>query len=140
MKRIAAIAILVFTLFAEVPALAQNTSGSDPIAAALISPDVIMTHQDALGLTDTQRKAIQSDALSAQDKFASLQWQLSGATEKLATLLGATHVEQDRAIAALDAVLALERQLKHTQLTLMIELKNELTPDQQMRARQFATR
>jgi hypothetical protein len=90
--------------------------------------------------TDAQRKAIQSDALSAQDKFASLQWQLSGATEKLATLLGATHVEQDRAIAALDAVLALERQLKHTQLTLMIELKNELTPDQQMRARQFATR
>lgn len=140
MKRIAAIAVLVFTLFAEVPGLAQSASGSDPIAAALISPDVIMAHQDALGLTDAQRKAIQSDALSAQDKFASLQWQLSGATEKLATLLGATHVEQDRAIAALDAVLALERQLKHTQLTLMIELKNELTPDQQMRARQFATR
>jgi hypothetical protein len=140
MKRINVVAVLVFTLFAAAPALGQSATPNDPIAAALISPDVIMTHQDALGLTDTQRKAIQSDALRAQDKFASLQWQLSGATEKLATLLGATHVEQDRAIAALDAVLALERHLKHTQLTLMIELKNELTPDQQVRARQFAAR
>jgi hypothetical protein len=99
-----------------------------------------MTHQDALGLSDAQRNAIQSDALSAQNKFASLQWQLSAATEKLATLLGSTHVEQDRALAALDAVLTLERELKHTQLTLMIQVKNELTPDQQSRARQLATK
>jgi Spy/CpxP family protein refolding chaperone len=140
MKRLFVLALLAFSLCAKAPALAENTPGSDPIAVALIAPDVVMNHQDAIGLTDAQRKAIQSDALSAQDKFASLQWQLSAATEKLATLLGATHVDQDRAMAALDSVLTLEREVKHTQLTLMIQIKNELTPDQQSRARQFAPR
>jgi hypothetical protein len=140
MKRIYIFALLTFSLCAVRPALGQDTPGNDPIAAALIAPDVVMRHQDALGLSDAQRKAIQSDALSAQEKFANLQWRLSAATEKLATLLDATHVEQDRAIAALDAVLSLERELKHTQLTLMIQIKNELTPDQQSRARQLATK
>ena len=140
MKRIYALVLLAFSLCAVPPALGQDAPGSDPIAAALISPDVVMRHQDALGLSDVQRKTIQSDALRAQEKFASLQWQLSAATEKLATLLDGTHVERDRAIAALDSVLNLERELKHTQLTLMIQIKNELTPDQQSRARQLATK
>lgn len=140
MKRIYVLVLLAFSLCAQAPALGQSAPASDPIAAALIPPDVVMTHQDALGLSDAQRNAIQSDALSAQNKFASLQWQLSAATEKLATLLGSTHVEQDRALAALDSVLTLERELKHTQLTLMIQVKNELTPDQQSRARQLATK
>jgi len=140
MKRIYVLVLWAFSLCAQAPALGQSAPASDPIAAALIPPDVVMTHQDALGLSDAQRNAIQSDALSAQNKFASLQWQLSAATEKLATLLGSTHVEQDRALAALDAVLTLERELKHTQLTLMIQVKNELTPDQQSRARQLATK
>jgi hypothetical protein len=140
MKRIHVLVLLAFSLRAVTPAFAQDAPGSDPIAAALISPDVVMRHQAALGLSDVQRKAIQSDALSAQEKFANLQWQLSAATEKLATLLDATHVQQDRAIAALDSVLNLERELKHTQLTLMIQIKNELTPDQQSRARALATK
>jgi hypothetical protein len=140
MKRICVLVLLALSLCAEAPALGQSAPPSDPIAATLIPPDVVMTHQDALGLSDAQRNAIQSDALSAQTKFASLQWKLSAATEKLATLLGSTHVEQDRALAALDSVLTLERELKHTQLTLMIQVKNELTPDQQSRARQLATK
>jgi Spy/CpxP family protein refolding chaperone len=140
MTRLYAFVLLAFSLCAVTPALAQDAPGSDPIAAALIPPDVVMRHQEALGLSDSQRKAIQSDALSAQEKFANLQWQLSAATEKLATLLAATRVDQDRAIAALDSVLNLERELKHTQLTLMIQVKNELTPDQQSHARALATK
>jgi len=120
------------------PALAQNTPESDPIAATLIPPDVVMAHQEALGLTDAQRKAIQSDAQSAQLRFTTVQWQLSAATERLAAVLSAAHVDQGRALAALDAVLVLERELKHTQLTLMIQIKNELSADQQGRARAFA--
>jgi Spy/CpxP family protein refolding chaperone len=138
MKRLCLFVLFALWLCAGAPALAEGTPGSDPVANALISPDVVMAHQEALGLSDAQRKTIQADAQSAQQRFASLQWQLSAATEKLVTLLGATHVDQDRAIAALDSVLTLERELKHTQLTLMIQIKNALSPDQQTRARAFA--
>jgi hypothetical protein len=139
MKWICMLMVVALWPCAGAPALGQSTPQSDPIGAALIPPDVVMAHQEALGLSDAQRKAIQADAQSAQQRFTSAQWQLSAATEKLATVLGAAHVDQDRALAALDAVLVFERELKHTQLTLMIEVKNELSADQQARARTFVT-
>jgi Spy/CpxP family protein refolding chaperone len=137
MKRKCTVLFVALWLCAGATALAQSAPGGDPVAAALIPPDAVMAHQEALGLSDAQRKTIQSDALAAQQRFTTLQWQLSAATEKLVTTLKASHVDQERALAALDSVLALERQLKHTQLTLMIQLKNDLTAEQQARARTF---
>jgi Spy/CpxP family protein refolding chaperone len=133
--------LLAITLWACVSAFAyaQATPGRDPVAEALISPDIVMAHQEALGLSDAQRKTIQADAQSAQQRFSSLQWQLAAASEKLVGLLKQSQIDQGNALGALDAVLALEREVKHTQLTLMIQIKNELTSDQQERARRFAT-
>ena len=37
----------------------------------------------------------------------------------------------------MDAVLDLEREIKHAQLTLMIQVKNELTPEQLATARRI---
>jgi hypothetical protein len=98
-----------------------------------------MAHQEALGLSDAQRLAIQADALNAQQSFTHWQWQLAAATEKLANLLKQSRVDRAKALSALDDVLRLEREVKHTQLTLMIQIKNELTPDQQTRAHRFAS-
>lgn len=117
---------------------AEATAGRDPIADALISPDIVMSHQQALRLSDAQRSAIEADAQTAQQRFTRLQWQLAAASEKLVGLVKQSHVDQAKALSALDAELDLEREIKHTQLTLMIQVKNELTPEQQTMARQFA--
>jgi Spy/CpxP family protein refolding chaperone len=117
--------------------VAQPPQSSDPIGDALIPPEIVMAHQDALSLTDAQKNAIQIDAQNAQAHFMTEQWKLAAATEKLAGLLQQTHVDQSKALAQLDTVLGLEREIKHTQLTLMIEVKNELTAEQQTLARQF---
>ena len=120
-------------------AVAQPTSTPDPISQALIGPDVVMSHQGELGLSDTQRRAIQYDILDAQRRFTNSQFELAGASEKLLNALKPSHVDQPKAMSALDDVLRLERDVKHAQLTLMIQIKNELTPDQQARARTFTT-
>ncbi len=138
MKWICVLMLCTLWLCAAAPVRGEGAPGNDPVAAALIPPEVVMAHQEALDLSDAQRRVIQSDAQNAQQRFTTLQWQLSAATEKLVALLAAAHVDQDRALAALDSVLALERELKHTQLTLMIQIKNELTADQQTRARALA--
>jgi len=135
-RKIVVVAVALW-LFAASAACAQGNPNADPIGAALIPPDVVMNHQQALGLTDAQKQAIQADAQAAQARFTHVQWQLSAATEKLADLLKQPHVDQSKALAQLDAVLDLERQMKHAQLTLMIQVKNELTPEQQATARQF---
>ena len=118
-------------------AQAQSAQGRDPVAEALIPPDVVMAHQQALGLSDAQRNAIQSYAQSAQQRFTHLQWQLAAATEKLVGLLKQSHIDQPKALSAMGAVLDVEREVKHTQLTLMIQVKNELTPEQQGMARRL---
>jgi Spy/CpxP family protein refolding chaperone len=63
---------------------------------------------------------------------------LNAATEKLAGTLRQSHVDSTKAQAELDAVLDLEREIKHAQLTLMIQIKNQLTAEQQATARKFA--
>jgi len=130
--------ILALWLCSGVVAYAQATPGRDPLANALVSPDIVMAHQQALGLSEAQRNAIQADAQRAQQRFMSLQWRLAAATEKLLGQLNLSRVDQAKAMSALDAVLNLERQIKHAQLTLMIQVKNELTPEQQAMAHRFA--
>lgn len=118
-------------------ACAQPKPGQDPMSQVLIPPDVVMAHQQALDLTDAQTKVIESDVQAAQARFTRTQWQLGAATEKLLEILKQPHVDQTKALAQLDTVLNLERQIKHAQLMLMIQVKNELTEDQQTKVRQF---
>lgn len=124
-------------LLAASAACAQGSANSDPIGAALIPPDVVMMHQQALDLTGAQTKVIESDVQIAQQQFTRVQWQLAAATEKLVEILKQPQVDQSKALAQLDTVLDLERQMKHAQLTLMIQVKNELTQDQQVKVRQL---
>jgi len=126
-------------LCASSDAFAQESApAQDPIGAALIAPDVVMAHQEALGLDAAQKSAIQTDMLEAQQRFTSAQWKLNAATEKLAGTLRQSRVDSNKAQAELDAVLDLEREIKHAQLTLMIQVKNQLTAEQQATARKFA--
>jgi Spy/CpxP family protein refolding chaperone len=116
-----------------------QTASPDPIRDALIPPEVVMSHQQELGLSDVQRATIESDVLIAQGHFIRWQTQLSAATAKLVDILRASKIDQSKALAQMDAVLDLERQVKHAQLTLMVEIKNELTPQQQATAHELMT-
>ncbi|MBV8600089.1 MAG: periplasmic heavy metal sensor [Candidatus Eremiobacteraeota bacterium] len=122
--------VLAFLLLGTTIALAQDQA-RDPVGEALFPPELIMGNQSALGLSEAQRTSMQSAMAEAQKLFAQYQWQLSGAMETLTASLKQPHVDRTKALAELDKVLAIERQVKHTQLGLMIRLKNELTPEQQ---------
>ncbi len=124
-------------LLAAGAAFADQPPNADPIGGALLPPDLVMSHQQELGISEVQARAIQADVQSGQDRFAKLQPQLAAATAKLADLLKQNHVDQAKALAQLDALLDLEREAKHIQLGLMILVKNELTLDQQIKARQL---
>jgi Spy/CpxP family protein refolding chaperone len=115
----------------------QQVTPHDAIGDALIPPDVVMSHQQELGLTEQQRTAIQGTLMHAQQHFIQVQWQLSAAMEKLASTLSQLRVDQSKALSQLDAELALEREMKRTQLQMMIQVKNALTPEQQAKALQL---
>lgn len=116
-------------LLAAFPAFAQQPP--DPIAENVFPPELVLQHQDAIALTDSQREAIRNEIKSTQGRFLDLQWSLQGEVSKLATLLKPARVDEPKAVTQLGKVLDAEREVKRAQITLLVRIKNILTPEQQ---------
>ena len=109
----------------------------DPIGRLLFPPELVMQHQEEIGLSDAQRAAIQKELVAAQAKFTDMQWRMTGDMEKLARLLAAGPVDETKALEQLDRVLSAEREVKRTQIGLLVRIKNVLTPAQQAKLMQL---
>ena len=66
---------------------AQQPPGPDPLGEALFPPELVMSRQAAIGLSDAQKASLRSEMLKAQTRFTELQWQLQDAMEALVMLL-----------------------------------------------------
>jgi Spy/CpxP family protein refolding chaperone len=120
-------------LFCTVLVAQQPPPGGDPLGENLFPPELVMAHQTAIGLDETQKTYIRAELLKAQTRFTELQWQLQDSMEALVSLLKQTPVDESRVMTQLDKVLNSEREIKRTQISLMVRIKNKLTPDQQAR-------
>lgn len=126
---LAAIALLVA---ASAPVGAQSAPPlQDPIARSLFEPELIMKHRRAIALTDEQRDAISRLIKELQGQVMSLQWELQDQVEALAGELGRPRVDLDRALDRMGRVMQSERKIKEAHLTLLVRIKNVLTPQQQ---------
>jgi Spy/CpxP family protein refolding chaperone len=116
-------------LFLALPLFAQQP-GEDPLARYLVPPDLIMAHSGELNLLEKQRAAIKSEVQKAQSKFIDMQWDMKEETEKMVRLLQQTPADEARILEQADKVMSLEREIKKTQLSLLIRIRNALTPEQ----------
>ena len=105
--------------------------GPDDFGRNFFPPELVMQHQSEIGLQDAQRSALSSAIQQAQTKFMDVQWKLSAEGEKMGRLLQGTQVDETQVLEEVDRILALERELKKTQISLMVRIKNTLTPAQQ---------
>ncbi len=111
--------------------------GGDPLARYLFPPELIMANQDAIHLTDSQRNSLQQAMTDAQGKFIAMQFKMSSEVERLQTLLKSSSVDETQVLEQVDRVLAVERDVKRAQLSLMIRIKNMLSAQQQSRLNQL---
>jgi len=132
MKAIALSACLlaVFAFAAMTAARAQQPD-QDPMGQNFFAPELVMQHQEALGLSDEQKSYLKTEIRQAQLKFTESQFKLQDEMEKLVSLVKQPHVEEKDALAQLEKVLAQEREIKRLQVTLLVHIKNDLTPEQQ---------
>ena len=128
----AALFLLGGALGAQQPATAP---ASDPIGENLFPPELVMQHQREIGLTDAQRAYIIGEVQSMQRSAAETQWKLQREVETMSAIVKQDSIDTDKMLAQLDRVLALERDIKRLQLTLLARVKNRLTPDQRGRLR-----
>jgi len=117
-------------LFAAGAAHAQQPD-QDPIGQSFFAPELVIQHQEAIGLSAEQKEYFKTEIRQAQLKFTELQWKLQDEMEKLVTLAKQPHVDEQQILAQLEKLLAAEREVKREQVTLLVRIKNKLTPEQQ---------
>ncbi|MFY9821830.1 MAG: periplasmic heavy metal sensor [Thermoanaerobaculia bacterium] len=103
----------------------------DPIAKAVFPPELVMKYSQEINLDERQRTAIKENVQKAQSKFVDVQFELQTESQKLARLLQAKPADEAAVLSQVDKVLALEREVKRTQIALVVRIKNLLTDAQQ---------
>lgn len=112
----------------------------DPLRDLLFPPELVMQNQQALGLSDDQKNYLKTELRQAQLRFTELQWKLQDEMERLVALLKQPKVDEQQALAQLEKVLAAEHDVKHTQMSLLIRIKNHLKPEQQARLQEIQSK
>ncbi|HEU4507863.1 MAG TPA: periplasmic heavy metal sensor [Pyrinomonadaceae bacterium] len=129
----------IFTAVAQHPAPPHPASPPnppapskpDPLAHLMFPPDLIMGHARQLGLTDEQKAFMRGEIQKTTVSFNELQWKLHDQMELLHDAMKSTSVNEQQALAQLDRVLDVEREIKRLHIGLAVRLKNRLTPEQQ---------
>lgn len=103
----------------------------DPLAHLMFPPDMILGHARELNLTDEQKAFMRAEVQKATSTFQELQWKLQDQAELLHETMKSTSVNEQQALAQLDRVLDVEREIKRLHIGLAVRLKNRLTPEQQ---------
>lgn len=109
----------------------------DPIAQNLFPPEMVMQHRQEIGLTDEQHNAIRQELRKASTRFNELQFQMEDEMEAMSKLTKAPTVDEQKVLAELDKILNIERELKRTQLTVSVRIKNKLTAEQQTKLQEL---
>jgi Spy/CpxP family protein refolding chaperone len=122
--------ICAIFLFAAGVAHAQQPD-QDPIGQSFFAPELVIQHQEAIGLSAEQKEYLKTEIRQAQLKFTELQWKLQDEMEKLVTLVKQPRVDEPQVLAQLERLLAAEREIKREQVTLLVRIKNKLTAEQQ---------
>jgi len=138
-RLLASFAALVFTAAAAAALVAEpGTPGDDPFGHFLFAPDRVMAHASEIGLDDSQRTAIRAEIQKTQPKFLDLQFDIQAEMEKMKNLVSEKRVDEAKVLGQLDRVLALEKEIKRTQIGLLVRIKNALTPVQQAKLEELA--
>ena len=109
----------------------QPPPPQDPLAHLMFPPDMILNHARQLNLSEDQKTFMRSEVQKATVAFQDLQWKLQDQTELLHETMKSTSVNEQQALAQLDKVLEIEREIKRLHIGLAVRLKNRLTPEQQ---------
>jgi hypothetical protein len=96
----------------------------------LFPPELIMQNQSRLQITEAQRATITGEISKLQTAVVQMQWGVADETQRLLEQLRQPSISEERALSQVDRLIALETAVKRAQLTMLIRIRNALTPRQ----------
>lgn len=115
----------------------HHKRGEDRMAGRLFPPELIVRHAREIGLTNDQKEAIIKEVEAAQGEMARVKLEMEALTTTLVESLDLHPVDEGKALAAAEAVMALEKKAKLRKLQLMIAIRNTLSTEQVEALRQL---
>jgi len=109
----------------------------DPMKRALVEPIMALTYAEEIGLSASQRAAIEDELDTAKMKFRTLEEKLSAETATMFELLNRPTVSEKEALEQLDRILELEKQIKQVNLLCSLRVRMHLKPAQRERLMQL---
>ncbi len=98
----------------------------------LFPPELVMQHQARLKITEAQRNIIVAEISKLQATAVQVQWRVGDESEKLAELLQRETVAEADVLAQADRMIMYETAVKRAQLSMLIRIRNTLTPEQRV--------
>lgn len=120
----------------------QEGAVAPPLGAVesrLFPPELLMERQAALGIDERQRAAITGEVERAQAEMGRLRWDLEKEREVLVKLLDAEPVDENAVAASGKRMTDAESRIKAIHLTMLVRVKNTLTPAQKAKLRSVRT-
>ena len=96
----------------------------------LFPPELVMQHQARLKITEAQRNFIVGEITKLQATAVQVQWRVGDESEKLAELLQRETVAEADVLAQAEKMIMYETAVKRAQLSMLIRIRNALTPEQ----------
>jgi len=112
-------------------ALGARGREGDPFKGSLFDAELVMSHQQAIGLSSEQRDGVVEALQRMQSAIVPWQLSLAASAERLLTMLRQSRVDAEGALAEVQEVLQLENRVKIERVRFLIEIKNLLTAEQQ---------
>jgi Spy/CpxP family protein refolding chaperone len=113
------------------PAL-YSQNGNSPFAQHLFPPELVMQNQSRIRLTEQQRNLIVQEINRLQATAVNVQWRVADESGRLAELLSQDSVAETAAIEQMDKMIGFETAVKRAQLSMLIRIRNVLTPEQRV--------
>jgi Spy/CpxP family protein refolding chaperone len=127
MNRLKAIA---FATALAVPQLYAQTPPNDPVGSRLFPPDFIMANAQAISLSEAQQQKLRAAVEQVQARFSELAPRVGKEAEALGQLIDQAGADRPAVLAQFEKLQEIERELKRTQLALMLDLRGMLNEGQ----------
>jgi len=112
----------------------------DPIGEHLFPPDLLKLAHEEIGLTEDQVTLLKGEVQKAQERIAELKQRLLDEMNAMAKLVENERPDEKAVLAQSDKVMKLEGEIKHVHLTMLVRIKNALTPEQQAKLKEIKGR
>ena len=117
------------------PMMDMGMDASSLMLGRLFTPATIMHNQESLKLNKKQIDAIKKEMRSFQSGIVDIQWDLNTSTAAMKSSLIETQIDLKKSLHQIDEVLKAENKLKKMHVTMLINIHNVLTDEQQKKLR-----